>query len=316
VRSGLAHPLEWYNSIGARHGASVGLTTAVEAILPSRPAPLILAAAGLLAAAGVAAPATGEEYHCRRNDLVRRVEVQFADDADRLPCQVVYWRDTERPGEKQVPWHAENQIEFCTGKAREMVERLQSSGWSCDREQPPAEDAAALDVAGAPEDSSREPPASDAKGPGKELENGPLQPDNPLLEEALARDIRRLEELTGALWQFEPDTATLGDLDGDGLEDGAVLLSHRDENGGVSHHLLAYRFDGTTFRPVARVALEAYYQNFKDVVVEDIGDGGIEVLLHTARAGDPECCPSGRKRATFELRDGQLVLAAESDSGA
>ena len=118
VRSGLAHPIEWYNSIGARRGASVGLTTAVEAILPSRPAPLILAAAGLLAAAGVAAPANGEEYHCRRNDLVRRVEVQFADDADRLPCQVVYWRDTERPGEKQVPWNAENQIEFCTGKAR------------------------------------------------------------------------------------------------------------------------------------------------------------------------------------------------------
>ena len=138
-----------------------------------------------------------------------------------------------------------------------------------------------------------------------------------MLQEALARDIRRLDELTGAAsWQFEPDAATLGDLDGDGVADGAVLLSHRDRDGGVTHHLLAYLFDGTTFRPVARVNLEAYYQNFKDVMVEDIGDGGIEVLLHTSRAGDPACCPSGRRRATFELRDGKLVLSAELDSGA
>ena len=99
-------------------------------------------------------------------------------------------------------------------------------------------------------------------------------------------------------------------------QDGAVLLSHRDENGGVSHHLLAYLFDGTAFRPIAQVSLEAYYQNFRDVMVEDIGDRGIELVLQTPRAGDPECCPSGRRRATFELRDGQLVLAAESDSGA
>jgi hypothetical protein len=248
--------------------------------------------------------------------VVRRIEVQYADDADRLPCQVVYWRDTERPGDRQIPWNAQNQVEFCIRKAREMAERLQSTGWTCDRESPPAEDAAALDVAGSPEEPSREPAASDAPGPGRGLDNGPPQPGNALLHKALARDIRRLEELTGASWQFKPDTAMLGDLDGDGVEDGAVLLSHRDENGGVSHHLLAYLFDGTTFQPIARVSLEAYYQNFKDVVVEDIGDRGIDLLLQTRRAGDPECCPSGRRRATFELRDGQLVLAAESDSGA
>jgi hypothetical protein len=288
----------------------------VEAIVPSRrPAP-ILAAVGLLATAGVAAPAQSEEYHCRRDDVVRRIEVQYADAADRLPCQVVYWRDTERPGEKQIPWNAQNQLEFCTRKAGEMVERLQSTGWTCDRESPPAEDAAALDVAGPPEESPREPAAAEATQPDRDLDNGPAQPGNALLQDALSRDIRRLEELTGASWQFEPDTVMLGDLDGDGVEDGAVLLSHRDERGGVSHHLLAYLFDGTTFQPIARVSLEAYYQNFKDVVVEDIGDRGIDLVLQTRRAGDPECCPSGRRRATFELRDGQLVLAAESDSGA
>jgi hypothetical protein len=289
----------------------------VEPIVPSRRPALILAAFCLLATPVLTGPANSEEYHCRRNDMVRRIEVQFADDADRLPCQVVYWRDTERPGGKQIPWNASNQTEFCTKKAREMAERLQGSGWTCDLESPSSEDAAALDVAPSAKDSAIEPAASDEQGPAEESAIDQTHPGNALLQEALARDIRRLNELTGAAsWQFEPDAVTLGDLDGDGVEDGAVLLSHRDDNGGVTHHLLAYLFDGTTFRPVARVNLEAYYQNFKEVVVEGVGDGGIELLLHTSRAGDPACCPSGRRRATFELRDGTLVLSAESDSGA
>jgi hypothetical protein len=289
----------------------------VEPIVPSRRPALILAALSLLAAPLLATPASGEEYHCRRNDLVRRIEVQFADDADRLPCQVVYWRDSERPGEKRIPWNANNDVDFCTQKARETAERLQDSGWACDVASAPSEDAAALDVAGLPKESALEPAASDEKEPAEGSETGEPQSGDALLQEALARDIRRLDELTGAAsWQFEPDAVTLGDLDGDGVEDGAVLLSHRDDNGGVTHHLLAYLFDGTTFRPVARVNLEAYYQNLNDVVVEGVGDGGIELLLHTSRAGDPACCPSGRRRATFELRDGKLVLSAESDSGA
>jgi hypothetical protein len=297
----------------------------VEAIVPSRrPAP-ILAAVGLLAAAGAAAPAPSEEYHCRRDDVVRRIEVQYADDADRLPCQVIYWRDTERPGDRQVPWNAQNQVEFCIRKAREMAEGLQRTGWTCDREAPPSEDAAALDTAEPPEASPREPtleespnePAlAQAPAAGGDPDNGPPLAGTDLLQEALARDIRRLEELTGASWQFAPDGLMLGDLDGDGVEDGAALLSHRDATGGVSHHLLAYLSDGTTFQPIARVSLEAYYQNFKGVVLEDIGDRGIDVVLQTRRAGDPECCPSGRRRATFELQDGELVLTAESDSGA
>jgi hypothetical protein len=198
-----------------------------------------------------------------------------------------------------------------------MVERLQSSGWACNREAPLAEGAAELDAGPAAQEPSRDVGASDATAPRGEPENGAPQPGDAVLQAALARDIRRLDELTGASsWRFEPDMATLGDLDGDGVDDGAVLLRHRDENGGSSHHLLVYLFDGTTFRPVARIAVEAYYQNFTDVAIEGIADGGIELLLRMPRAGDPACCPSGRRHATFELRDGQLVLAAESESGA
>ena len=143
--------------------------------MPSRRPALILAALSLTAAPIVAAPANSEEYHCRRNDLVRRIEVEFAADADRLPCQVVYWADTERPGEKRIPWNAKNQVEFCTGKARDMVERLQSTGWTCERESPPAEDAAALDEAGPPKEAFPEPAASDDEPAQLQTMSPPLQ---------------------------------------------------------------------------------------------------------------------------------------------
>jgi hypothetical protein len=213
-----------------------------------------------------------------------------------------------------------------------MVDGLQSAGWQCDGDSPLSEDAAELDKASerssrAPAAADAPPAAADAPPAGADAPlaapspdattNGPSKPDQATLEAALARDLRRLDELAGGLsGGFEPDMAILGDLDGDGVEDGAALLSHRAEDGASSHHLLAYLFDGRTFRPVARVNLEAYYQNFTNVALEDIADGGIELLLQTPKAGDPACCPSGRRRATFELRDGQLVLAAESDSGA
>ena len=315
-------------------------------------------------------------------------ELQFGDDADRLPCQVVYWKDQESPGEPRVPWKADHDLEFCVVKAREMVDGLQSAGWSCGGAAQPPQDAAELDaiepsegssptppppddaadriapsegssreqaaqLAPPPpddaadriapsEESSREqaaqlaPPPDDATnriapsaGPSREpaaqltapppddAANGAATSDQATLQAALDRDIRRLEELGGAsAGRFKPEMTTLGDLDRDGVPDGAVLLTHRDDDGGSSHHLLAYLFDGNTFRPVARLNLESYYQNVASVALGEIADGGIELLLHTRRAGDPACCPSGRRNATFELRDGQFVLVAESDSGA
>jgi hypothetical protein len=290
----------------------------MEPVMPSRrPAP-VLAALSSIALWILLPQAQSEEYHCRRGDLERRIEVQFADDADRLPCQVMYWSDARSPERPRVPWNAEHQLAFCLDKAREMVDGLQNAGWTCASDAPPSEDAAELDKAS--ERAGHAPAAAAGPLPAPRREaatNGPSRPDQATLEAALARDLRRLDELVGGVsGGFEPSMALLGDLDGDGVEDGAALLSHRAEDGGSSHHLLAYVFDGGTFRPVARVNLEAYYQNFTHVALEEITDGGIELLLHTPRAGDPACCPSGRRRATFELQDGKLVLAAETDSGA
>ena len=97
---------------------------------------------------------------------MRRIELRLADDADRLPCQVVYWKDQENPGEPRVPWRANSELEFCVAKAREMVDGLQSAGWACDgaapdedAAAPPSQDAAELDAIEPSAGTSREPAA-------------------------------------------------------------------------------------------------------------------------------------------------------------
>jgi hypothetical protein len=276
------------------------------------PAP-ILATLGFVAITTIAATAAGQEFQCRRDELIRRIELQFANDADRLPCEVVYWKDSEAPGQSQRPWRADHQLDFCTEKAREMVELLEAEGWACDEVAPSAEAAAPARPA-APrlsEPSSLTPPSRDAGATP-----GTGQPDDATLQAALARDIRRLEELTNGSGKFAPETATLGDLDKDGLEDAAVLLTHRSASGERTHYLMAYLFDGQTFQPVARLKIEGFYQNFSDVGLQAVEDGAVELLLLIPRADDPQCCPSGRRRATFGLQGGQFVLLNESDSGA
>jgi hypothetical protein len=329
----------------------------MEAIMGSRCPGLVVGTLGLIAVSILAGPAQSEEFQCRRGDLVRRIELRLATDADRLPCEVVYWKDQESPGEPRVPWKADHDLEFCIAKAREMAGELQSAGWTCGDAAPPAQDAAELaaiepsegaqreaaateppegspgeaaatqPAEGSPRESAATEPAEGAlpepaagppaAPPPDDAANGTGRSDQTTLQAALDRDIRRLEELGGASsGRFKPEMTTLGDLNRDGVADGAVLLSHRDDDGGSSHHLLAYLFDGKTFRPVARLNLESYYQNVTSVALGAIADDGVELLLHTRRPGDPACCPSGRRHATFELRDGQFVLVAESDSGA
>jgi hypothetical protein len=279
-------------------------------MLSRHPAP-ILATLAVVAISTVATTAAGQEFQCRRDDLIRRIELQFADNPDRLPCEVVYWKDSEAPGQPQRPWRADHQLDFCTGKAHEMVELLEAEGWACDEV---AAGAAAPARSAAPrltEPSSLTPPARTAKPPATMG-----QPDDATLQAALARDIRRLEELTAGSGEVATETATLGDLDEDGVEDAAVLLSHRSESGEPTHYLLAYLFDGQTFQPVARLKVEAFYHNFADVGLDAIEGGAVELLLLVPRADDPQCCPSGRRRVTFGLQDRQFVLLKESDPGA
>lgn len=278
-----------------------------------RPVP-VLATLSFLAVSVIAAGAVAEEFQCQRGELVRRIEVRFADDADRLPCEVIYWRDSEAPGQPQSLWNAEHQLDYCQDRAREMVEQLENAGWAC-AATPIGSAAAAV----SPGRSSPEPGNADnaTASRGAAPASPTARPDQATLRAALARDIRRLEQLTaGSSGDFATDTAALGDLNGDGLEDAAVLLTHRADGAEPTHYLLAYLFDGETFQPVARINLEAYYKNFTEVGIREVAGGAVEILLQVPRADDPQCCPSGRRQATFGLRDRQLVLLKESDPGA
>jgi hypothetical protein len=310
-----------------------------------------LAALGLMIVLAPLGAARGEEFRCRRDDDVRRIELRFADDADRLPCEVVYWRDTEAPGQSETLWNAENQIDFCVDKAQVMVERLEGAGWACMENAgevtatagaegsdaaklpaaalapppaaaPAAPPRAAVPAAPPPAAAPATPPPAagpaappPAAEPTLAREPGPATaaPDQAMLGAALARDIRRLEELTGGAGDFSASATSLGDLDGDGATDAAVILNHRADGREPEYYLLAYLFQEGTFRPVARINLDAYYRNFADVGIRAVANGAVEVVLQVPRADDPACCPSGQRQATFGLQDRTLVLLREVD---
>jgi hypothetical protein len=118
--------------------------------------------------------------------------------------------------------------------------------------------------------------------------------------------------LTGSLaGSFAAHAARLGDLDGDGIEDGVALLAYRSPGAPPTLHLLAYRFDGRSFQPGARLALTGAAQ----AAIGAIADGVIEILVPAARPGDPACCPSGRRPMSFVLCDHELVRLQQDRSG-
>jgi hypothetical protein len=287
-----------------------------------------MAISALAFAASSMIPGQGgaQDVRCQRNELVRQIEVQLAQDGDGLPCQVI-WQSTAGADQSRLVWRSESEREFCTEKARELVHQLIDGGWTCDaqvafqdrsapaatvRLEPATPDAdAALPLRPEPEPPEQAAPA--AGGAQEEV----MQPDRAVLQSALERDVERLDQLAGpAPGGFEVKMARLGDLDGDGIEDAVALLTHRPDGAPPSHHLLAYLFDGQTFQPVARRALTETDAAFAQAELQDVVDGVIAVVLHVPEPGDPECCPSGRRHVGFVLRDNQLVDAGRSRSGA
>ena len=272
---------------------------------------------GALAAAG---PTQALDVRCEREGLVRDVQVRFARDADGLPCQVV-WQSTVGAEPRQLVWSSDSRLDFCTEKARALVHGLLDGGWWCESE------VAAYASRSAPDQLARREPdegeadaalpldtGADPAGqgtPSARPEDGP-RPDQALLQAAVARDLERLGGLTGSVaGSFEVHTTRLGDLDGNGIEDAVALLTYRSPGALPSLHLLAYRFEGQSFQPVARLPLP----EAADAEIGDVVDGVIDVLVHMAEPGDPACCPSGRRHLRLVLRDPELVPLPEGRPG-
>ena len=91
---------------------------------------LALALLAVVASSIIARPGGAQDVHCRRNALVRQIEVQLAQDGDGLPCQVI-WRDAVGSDQSRLVWRSDSQLDFCTEKARELVYQLIDRGWTC-----------------------------------------------------------------------------------------------------------------------------------------------------------------------------------------
>jgi hypothetical protein len=108
---------------------------------------------------GMIGAAAASEYRCVRGDQsVRRVEVAAEDPVQNVPCEVVYWKDTEQPGVRRVLWSAQTDAAYCARKADELVATLKDGGWSC----APVEDA--------PTEAARETAPSVVESPPPELQ--------------------------------------------------------------------------------------------------------------------------------------------------
>jgi len=73
---------------------------------------------------------TGQNYRCTNGDQVRRIEIVYVT-GEAVPCEVHYFKDTEAPGAREIPWNAQSQAGYCEARAGELVANLRGGGWTC-----------------------------------------------------------------------------------------------------------------------------------------------------------------------------------------
>ena len=81
---------------------------------------------------GVAAAEETGKYQCSYGDMQRRIEIASEPGVE-VPCSVLYFKDTEMPGEQQELWSADSDPAYCSSKAMELVAKLEGWGWECER---------------------------------------------------------------------------------------------------------------------------------------------------------------------------------------
>jgi hypothetical protein len=100
-----------------------------------------------------------------------------------------------------------------------------------------------------------------------------------------------------------PDKVAFGDLNGDGVDDAAVILASSGGGSGTFITLEAVINDAGTPKDVASASLGDRVQ-INSVV---IAGGKITVDMITHGPDDPLCCPSVKTTRTFELQSDTLV---------
>ena len=294
--------------------------------------------------------AAASETRCTRgDDAIRRVEIAVSDPNGDVPCEVVYWKDTEQPGVRSVLWNAQTDAAFCARKAEELVDTLKSAGWSCatageqprsaSRDAPPATPdpppvAAPSPPAGSAEPgvaADRPPQAPSSQGASREAapslraalapQQGGAEaagdaPDGPpsgtALDAIIEQNLVRLND--GVDGRFAAEIAHYGDLNGDGLDDGLVFFTYESQRLGQARFVAAYLFDGESYALAATKPLAGSDDSVHSAEIESIEDGVISLRLNVLEPGDATCCPSGLRRQDLVLRGGQLIEARTASS--
>ena len=68
------------------------------------------------------------EYQCARGLVIRNIVVEYQVFGQQVPCKVLYHKPPQIP---RVLWRARARAGFCEGKADQLQEKLDRSGWSC-----------------------------------------------------------------------------------------------------------------------------------------------------------------------------------------
>lgn len=295
-----------------------------------------------------ASAALALESQCVRGDgMIRRVEIAAQDVSSGVPCEVVYWKDTEDPGVRRILWNARTDAAFCKRKADELVAKLTAGGWQCNpvgegpapRQAAPATPASPPAAVATARPASPPAPSGDtaaaapprATAPaGDTIAAAPRPAPEPAVRDALApqdrnppadataaapeadrlraiieQNLTRLND--GVDGEFAASIAGYGDLDGDGNQDGLVLFTYESQRLGQARFVAAYLFDGKTYVLAATKPLAGSDEQVQDARIESIDDGVISVRLNVLEPGDAACCPSGIRRQTLMLRNGELI---------
>lgn len=69
---------------------------------------------------------------CKMGANVRRVQIMYAQEGRKTPCQVLYLKDTEKPGKIEIIFEAQTSGSLCPVKAQAFLERLRGMGWACE----------------------------------------------------------------------------------------------------------------------------------------------------------------------------------------
>ncbi len=68
---------------------------------------------------------------CQKGSLTRIVEVRYAGEQGKPPCEVHYMKTTEEPGHDQSLWDSQHTANYCETKMQEFVDKLRGMGWDC-----------------------------------------------------------------------------------------------------------------------------------------------------------------------------------------